>query len=441
MAEKVAANVPAGAGAPAPAVGISREDLERARYTGDVFMVAAMRQNMDEEWEFVDDPHEALFKDMDAAIDHALLFTDEMASKHYDGTHPTVSIAVLPYEWADGSERDAGQAVYAIDYPRSGETVLLDQRIGPEPMTVAVRHELAANGQFTALLAKDPSWRVRCALARNGYELPTLVYDPMWPVREAIARRGYRLDLLVDDESSSVRIAVANQGYGLDLLCASADRDAYNAAHNYLRHHGQLTPEAWVEKNPGRCALPWNRCTVDVIGADLEVMADTDVNPVFGVAKSFLDVTDWFNVMTGELVCPDINDDGRFYGFQTYRFTPDRAARALEDIAACGSDGMCAQEYAFGFISAPGSGCEDRLDWQPFSGIQNVVDVAEMVAGNDGWIVDCPTALRQYVANSRHELGVESDIADRRNRCALEDARQCRGHLADRGNGTVGRKQ
>ena len=74
--------------------------------------------------------------------------------------------------------------------------------------------------------------------------------------RVKAAERGLGLDKLVADKTPAVRLEVAEHEYGLDKLFKDPDPLVAEAAERCL---GVLTIEEWIDQNPDRCEIFWNR--------------------------------------------------------------------------------------------------------------------------------------------------------------------------------------
>lgn len=74
--------------------------------------------------------------------------------------------------------------------------------------------------------------------------------------RVEAAERGLGLDKLVADKKPAVRLEVAEHEYGLDKLFKDPDPLVAEAAERCL---GVLTLKEWIDQNPDRCVIFWNK--------------------------------------------------------------------------------------------------------------------------------------------------------------------------------------
>lgn len=99
-----------------------------------------------------------------------------------------------------------------------------------------VRQAVVMQGYRLDVLIKDPVVDVRAAVATQGYKLKVLIRDKSPQVRAAVADQGYGLDILINDKAPRVRSAVANQGYGLDVLACDKSETVRKAVKDYHKY-------------------------------------------------------------------------------------------------------------------------------------------------------------------------------------------------------------
>lgn len=93
---------------------------------------------------------------------------------------------------------------------------------------------------------------------------------------------------------------------------------------------------------------------------------------------------DLYNVLTGDLLMPDMNADGTFYGLMT--------ANIPYEVWLTDADDVAPGEHARATIPAPGSGCPGRMGFVPADDMN--LQFLVTICLEPGWVRDDPGLVK-----------------------------------------------
>lgn len=210
--------------------------------------------------------------------------------------------------------------------------------------------------------ARSNSPFTRLSALNRGYDPNRLLHDKSPMVRLNAFLVSEDPSFLAVDKDPRNRLFCAQHGIGLDALVDDPDSQVSLAARVNINMQDKTVDE-WIEDNPERCFLPENRNRIDLVARDLSHMSRDYMNTEFFFPCHAIKYgMDLYNEKTGELFMPDINSDGRFFGFNTYRVSN-------EEISAAAEQGLDIGEYVRQTVPAPALASSRSMGFMPFTGV------------------------------------------------------------------------